>query len=334
MPQTVRFNIPFSARLCPHRDWADEQNQAWVRASGLIRSEDGFRQYKSWDLADAAARIYPEANRDALADTLNFFTIGFLFDDQFDPAAPGSLSVVAQTAAEMAVIPFRPDNAPVEVDCPITWAWAVLWRRIAAVTSPTWQQRFAAHFAQWLTAHVWETRLTALGRLPDVPAYVRHRRRSVGLDHSYDIAEWTYGFEVPPAAAEHPLLRSLRDAATDAISFMNDIHSYERETSRGEAHNLVMVLRHQRRLSVQEAVSEAARMANEALARFVDLEQQLCAVYDGLRLTGPERDATDRFVQGMRDWIRGNHDWALHSSRYAEFGHHSTPVDDLLRADV
>ncbi|MFE9017981.1 terpene cyclase [Streptomyces sp. NPDC007808] len=316
MPQSVTFDIPVPARVSRHRDRVREANMRWVVTHGLAPSAEGREAYRSWDLADAAARIYHAAECDALVDTLNFFSIGFLFDDQFDPTEPDRLDAVARAAAEMAAIPFRPLGAPTEFTTPITVAWAGLWPRMAAATSPVWQARFAGHFAQWLTAHVWETRLTAERRVPDPDEYVRLRRRSVGLDHSYDVAEWTYGFELPVTVAAHPLLRRLRLAATDAIAFMNDIHSYEREMSRREAHNLVSVLRRHEGLSSRAAVAKASGMAREALDRFLRLRGDVPAVCDALPLSHAEAAAAFRFVEGIGDWIRGNHDWAVRSGRY------------------
>ncbi|KAB2346909.1 terpene synthase family protein [Actinomadura rudentiformis] len=331
MPQKVRFEIPFAPHVSPFRDWARERNVEWLAASGLTASEEGRERYRLWNLADAAARIYHAADPDALAETLNFFSIGFLFDDQFDPDMPGRLPRVARTAAEMAVVPFRPVGASVEFVCPVTEAWAALWQRIAARTPATWQERFAAHFAQWLTAHVWEVRLTAEGYIPELDGYIRLRRQSVGLDHSYDIAEWTYGFEMPAAAAAHPLFRELRVAATDTIAFMNDIHSYERETSRHEAHNLVIVLHQRCGLSREEAVARAAEMTREALARFMTLESNVPEAYEELRLDDVQRDSADRFLDGVKDWIRGNHDWAINSGRYKTFAPDSSAyTEDIL----
>ena len=66
-----------------------------------------------------------------------------------------------------------------------------------AQVQPDHRVGIAAHFARWLTAHVWETRLTAEGVTLTPAQYVLLRRQSVGLDHSYDIAEWTYDFELP-----------------------------------------------------------------------------------------------------------------------------------------
>lgn len=331
MPQTVTFDIPIPGSISPHRDSAREQNIQWVTDHRLVQSPAGIAEYRSWDLADAAARIYHGATHDALVQTLNFFSIGFLFDDQFDPDVSGRLGKVAQAAAEMAVVPFRPVGAPAEFSSLITEAWAAFWPRIANATPPVWQARFAAHFARWLTAHVWETRLTAEGVTLTPAQYVRLRRQSVGLDHSYDIAEWTYGFELPLRVAAHPLIGELRTAATDTISFMNDIHSYEREMHRREAHNIVAVLTRHEGLSVPAALNQAGRMARDALAQFVQLEQSLPSLCEELSLNRIERADTQRFVHAIQDWIRGNHDWAIESGRYRIPGPtKSTYADDLL----
>jgi germacradienol/geosmin synthase len=327
-----RFDMPIppAANPSPYRDQARERNLEWVIENGLVASLAGRERYESWDVADSAARIFHRADADSLTGILNFYACGFLFDDQFAQGAAYRLELVCRTATELAMIPFRPPGAATEFTNPLTRAWARLWPTFMASTSRAWQERFASHFAQWMAAHAWETRLSDGGHHLNVSDYIALRCRSVGLDHSYDLVEWAYGFESPPSLMAHPLLDAMRTAATETVALMNDVHSYPRERAQHSTHNLVLTLQHQQSLTAEEALAEAIRLAQRPLARFLTLERDLPPLYEALHLTTSERVSGDHFVQGMRDWIRGNHDWALNSGRYQPYEAVAAAYEDEL----
>ncbi|GAB2886207.1 hypothetical protein GCM10027074_63320 [Streptomyces deserti] len=88
MPQDVRFDLPFDTPVSEHLEYARARHLRWVWDMGLVRSRAGFEEYKSWDLPQAAARTYPYASADDMVVLMNWFSLAFLFDDQFDPVNP------------------------------------------------------------------------------------------------------------------------------------------------------------------------------------------------------------------------------------------------------
>ena len=317
MPQDVPFVIPFDASVSPFLRPAGTRHLEWVRDRGLVRSDAGLREYLSWDLPQAAARTYPYASADDLAMLMNWFSLAFLFDDQFDAKAEGHADRVAEVAREMITVPFRPAGTAPDVTCPITFAWAEVWAELSDGMSETWCNRFASSWARFLAAHADEVRLSAGGAVPTVEEYLELRRRTVGIHHSIDAAERSRRFEVPAQVQAHPLMREMRAVAADAIALMNDVHSLEREERRGDPHNLVTVLRYRRGCSRQAAVDEVVRMTSERLGCYLALEARTPALCDELGLSTEQRDAVAMGVEGIRNWIRGNYDWALATGRYA-----------------
>jgi germacradienol/geosmin synthase len=311
------FVIPFPAPVSPHLESVRSRHLRWVRSRGLIRSDAGAAEYESWDLPQAAARTYPHARAEDLYMLMNWFSLAFLFDDQFDAKAAGYTDRIATVARELIAIPFRPPILPPDVVCPITLAWAEVWTWLSDGMSQTWRNRFASSWARFLAAHSLEVRLSAEGTALGVADYVALRRISVGIHHSIDAAERSRHFEVPAQVQAHPLMQQMRDAAADAIAYMNDIHSLEREERRGDPHNLVTVLRRDRGWHREAAISEAVRMTNDRLALYEQLEALVPALCDELQLSDNDRRAVAMGVEGIRNWIRGNHDWALSTGRYA-----------------
>jgi hypothetical protein len=317
MPQHLPFVISFPAPVSPHAERARSRHLDWVLSRGLVRSDAGLLEYESWDLPQAAARTYPHASAEDLYMLMNWFSLAFLFDDQFDANSTGYAERVAAVAQEMITIPFRPPGALPDIVCPITEAWAEVWSWLSDGMSESWRNRFASSWARFRAAHSHEVRLSAAGVQLGLVDYMALRRITVGIHHSIDAAERSRRFEVPVQVQAHELMRDMRNAAADAIAYMNDIHSLEREERRGDPHNLVTVLRRDRGCSRQAAIEEAVRMTNRHLHLYERLESKMPDVCDELGLDADGRRSVDMGVEGIRNWIRGNYDWALSTGRYA-----------------
>jgi hypothetical protein len=184
-----------------------------------------------------------------------------------------------------------------------------------------------------MAAHAYEVRRAADGGAGafGLAEYRVLRRQTVGMYHALDVVERSRLRELPPQVAAHPVMRGMRTCATDTIAYMNDIHSLEREERRGDPHNLVPVLCREHGLSREAALDEAIRLARGELDEYLRLESQLTKVCDEFALDGAERESVAWCVDGIRAWIRGNHDWARATARYA-LGRAANPTEDLLPA--
>ncbi|MEV0113946.1 7-epi-alpha-eudesmol synthase [Streptomyces sp. NPDC050844] len=317
MPQDVRFDLPFTTPVSEHLAYAREQHLRWVREMGLVRSQAGFEEYVSWDLPQAAIRTYPHASADDMVVLMNWFSLAFLFDDQFDTGRPDRADRIAEVARELIATPLRPAGSEPRVVCPITVAWAEVWAQLSDGMSLAWRTRFAASWGRFLVAHSEEVDLAAQGAALGLEEYTDFRRRTVGIHHSIDAGERSRRFEVPAQVQAHPVMIGLRDAAADTIGFMNDIHSFEREKRRGDGHNLIVVLRHERGCSWEEAADDAIRMTTERLSDYLEYEAQVPAMCAELNLSEADRDLVWMGVEAARHWINGNYEWALTTGRYA-----------------
>ncbi|MEW2527392.1 7-epi-alpha-eudesmol synthase [Streptomyces sp. NPDC047071] len=339
MPQDVRFDIPFATPVSEHLAYAEDRHLRWVRDMELVRSQEGFDEYVTWDLPQAAIRTYPYASAEDMVVLMNWFSLAFLFDDQFDTGRPGRADRIAEVARELVVTTLRPAGSRPRVVCPITLAWAQVWERLADGMSLPWRTRFSASWGRFLVAHSEEIDVAARGVVLGLDEYTAFRRRTVGIHHSIDAGERSRRFEVPAQAQAHPVMIRLRDAAADTIGFMNDIHSFEREARRGDGHNLITVLQRAHGCSREDATAEAIRRTQDRLTDYLRLESHVPQMCHELRLGDDERARVHMGVDAIRHWISGNYQWALTSGRYTaakdgpaaraeKRGHGS--VDDLL----
>ncbi|MGW0821385.1 7-epi-alpha-eudesmol synthase [Streptomyces sp. NPDC002845] len=319
MPQDVRFDLPFETPVSEHVEYARGRHLRWVWERGLVRSQAGFQEYQSWDLPQAAARTYPHASAEDMVVLMNWFSLAFLFDDQFDAARPDRADRIAEVARELIATPLRPAGTAPRVVCPVTVAWAEVWAHLCEGMSLTWRTRFAASWGRFLVAHAEEVDLAARGLAGtlSLDEYAAFRRRTVGIHHSIDAGERSRGFEVPAQVQAHPLMARMRDLAADTIGFMNDIHSFEREKRRGDGHNLIAVLHRERGCTWEEALDEACRMTTRCLDEYLALETRVPEMCEELGLTGEQRAQVRMGVEAIQHWINGNYEWALTSGRYA-----------------
>ncbi|MET9081338.1 7-epi-alpha-eudesmol synthase [Streptomyces sp. NPDC004237] len=319
MPQDVTFDLPFDTPVSEHLEYARARHLRWIWDMGLVRSKAGFEEYKSWDLPQAAARTYPHASAEDMVVLMNWFSLAFLFDDQFDANRPDRADRIADVARELIATPLRPSGIRPRVVCPITMAWAEVWQHLSDGMSLTWRTRFAASWGRFLVAHCEEVDLAARGLAGTLglDEYAAFRRRTVGIHHSIDAGERSRRFEVPAQVQAHPLMERMRDLASDTIGFMNDIHSFERERRRGDGHNLIAVLHRERGGSWSDAMQEAYRMTTVCLDEYVELETRVPRMCDELGLDEKQRDAVRMGVEAIQHWINGNYVWGLSSGRYA-----------------
>jgi terpene synthase-like protein len=333
MPQDAVFEIPFPSLINPHWASARAAHLSWIRARDLVRSEARMEEYLSWDLPQSTARTYPYAEHDELKMLMDFISIFFLFDDEFDMLWDDRRARLAAVTQEMITIPYRPPGASPDIVSPLTLAWIEVWTAFSREMSETWQNRFASNWARFLTAAMEEAHLTARRAVMDLNSYVGLRRRSVGIYHCLDAAERSRRFEVPPQLQAHQRMRDLRAAATDTIGFMNDVQSLERDERRGNPYNLVLLLQRELHCSRTEAIDRAMQMTRERLSAVIQLQAeipQICAV---LGLSDNEFTAVEQGVEGVRNWIRGYYDWACQSGRYAAATPHETTADQLQFED-
>lgn len=121
MPQDVRFDLPFATPVSAHLEYAQARHLRWVWDKGLVRSNAGFEEYRSWDLPQAAARTYPHASADDMVVLMNWFSLAFLFDDQFDSGRPDRADRIAEVARELIVTPLRPAGITPGWSAPSRW---------------------------------------------------------------------------------------------------------------------------------------------------------------------------------------------------------------------
>jgi cell division protein ZapA (FtsZ GTPase activity inhibitor) len=104
------------------------------------------------------------------------------------------------------------------------------------------------------------------------------------------------------------LLATLRDVASDVIAWINDIVSYQKESSFNDPHNMISVLMADCGITHEQASKKTVEFINEQLDNFIQL---------AARARQQLGRAGGAYIEGLESWIRGVYDWSFVSERYS-----------------
>jgi 5-epi-alpha-selinene synthase len=170
--------------------------------------------------------------------------------------------------------------------------------------------RFIRSVEECLTGGVWEATNRARDITPDVSRYIKMREFTSSVVTILNLILIAFGIELPPEVLNHIDVQRLSLKANNIICWANDISSFDKEMRCGDVHNLVLTLRHKHQHTLQEAIQCAATIHDNEVRAFMELETQLPSF-------GKDIDfQLERYVSGLRSWIRGSLDWHCTSERY------------------
>lgn len=300
---------PFPSAINPHAAEVQEALTQWVQHLGLIQGSAALARFHASKFGYLTARAYPVIGRDELLLLSSWNTWLFCLDDQSDESGFGRAPTTMKAIFDrfMAVLA----DAPAADDSPLTRALVDLWARMTARSGPIWRDRFRASVAAYFASQVWEATNRAHGRIPAQDEYIRMRRITGALDTGIVLIDLAAHLTLPAEVRTSPLVTNLCDAANDIVCWTNDLVSLAKEMARGDVHNLVVVLHHQRGGTLQAATNAVAQMIHDRTATYLAQERSV-PIY------GAAVDANLATYLGvLRSWMRGNFDWGRDSGRYS-----------------
>ncbi|MFY1830862.1 terpene synthase family protein [Myxococcus fulvus] len=315
MNVAVNFPLPFVSLCSPDRDAARQRNFDWARGFGLVANEVDERRYRSWDIADLAARWLPQASGAELDLAVDAIVVGTLIDEQFDGARdllPAQVRADCETLLAILQVEGRPPP-PVGV---LAAALADVWTRTCRGASLEWRRRAARHWRWFLEAFPEEARWRQGSVKLTRDSFLALRRKSGLVYMMMDLTEKANGFETTERARQVPGVQRLLDLTADLIDTMNDVCSVEKERARGDVHNLVLVLHAEQGGSREGALVEAHDSMRRWCEEFIQIAAGLPEACARQQLSRAETDNLLRLVQGLEENIGGHPDWYRTTRRY------------------
>jgi 5-epi-alpha-selinene synthase len=301
---------PFSPVISPHAEAIHENTLGWLGRFDVFDEDAAYSAFYSSHIGRLAARFHPDAPQDALQLVSDWYAWMFLKDDQRDESDFGKHPELL-AAANNRYLEILKGADPRVSEQPLLYALKDLRQRLVA-KAPTdlWMRRFTRSVAEHFTSTVWEATNRSRRLNPDLKSYVRMRPITGGLYVDTEFIGITERTHVPPEVREHPDVGALMRASNNVVCWANDLFSLEKEAKRGDVHNIVLVLQHERGLSLRSAVAEVVAMHNAQVREFERAEPRIPSFGRAVNTN------LSRFVSVLKTRMRGNFDWSQESGRY------------------
>ncbi|MGG7575713.1 terpene synthase family protein [Streptomyces sirii] len=324
MPQDVEFALPFPTRISPDADAARARSVAWCRRRGLVTNSVDEGRVRRWDIAGLMAAWLPDASADRLDLAVDAVLVATFLDDQFDgPLAQQTQRVRAVCDAFHDVM--ASSGGVLDGSGPLVAAFAEVWQRLSQGATAEWIDRTARHWDWYFDAYAEEADNRARRRIPTVEEHFALRRKSGFVYAMTDLSQKAYGFELPRHAYDDPVLRHMLDITADVVDTLNDVHSVEKEESRGDLHNLVLAIERESGCGRRESIARIQRLIDDWNREFLEHER---ALLDGAERDGP---VLRPFVDCMRSAMSGYLHWSRTCQRYSQL---IPPTEPALAADL
>jgi len=307
---------PESWQLCA-------QVEAWARGRGLVLGDPDTSPLGRARCERLAARVFPGADLAAVDLFARWLTWTLALDDTLDhPPLADSGSAVhglyEDLLRAMRRGHARPGARPLEA------ALVELWQATSRGMSRDWRRRFMLHLEAHRDGCAEEAVNRRIGHTPSPAEYAPLRRRACG-PFLYDLIEPVLGVELSPRLLRTPRWKTLADSVADVVAWANDLASHDRESARGDTHNLPAVLAAAEGIDLAGvgAIGDIGDMGDAVVDRIADrlddawkAARRLPEMLDRLQLTVAQRGAAAQVVKVLLDTPRAHLDWLAESGRY------------------
>jgi hypothetical protein len=310
-----RLYCPFPSRINSHVLAADEHTVRWIRKFRLLRTEEQILQYRKEGYAYMVARMFPNATLETLCAYSDLNTLLFLVDDfldQKDAMVSGGhdSDAVAVFSKQFVTILDDPGVGAGSSE-PVFVALADLWARLVRLGSPEWVTKYKKSLWRIFEAALWQHKNIEAGIWPSLQDYMNRRQYIGAANIATDCVEMIDQINLPEAVWNHHILVELTELCRNTVCWANDLFSLAKEREKGEYHNMVTILAHEKHLSLQRAIGRTITIHDHQVRRFIRLTAIL-PVYD--ENTNCE---IVRYIEGLKSIMRANIDWSSHeTSRY------------------
>jgi len=322
---------PFNSQISPYAAAVEAHTTEWVRRYSL---HDAIRGYKESKFAYITSRFYPTAEFGRLCLANDLLVLLFLMDDIFDnkdEAAQHPDNLKKLLYACLGILKeghtyALPEKAPAGQDVVhqgitqtmaavdhlnILAALSDVWRRVESCTSADYQHTFVKDMLKLFNAVNWQNQNVNAARMPSVADYIESRPLIGGAHIAATLIELAEQVHVPEDIINHKKLHTLTMLCGHLGCWANDLYSLGKELEQGDTHNLVLVIREERQLAIDEAINETVRLHNQEMIQFERIFHSLPSFDD------KTDEEVYKYAFCLAMIVRGNIDWSLQdTSRY------------------
>jgi hypothetical protein len=299
---------PFPSRINPFVQDAHQHTLQWVQRFRLYTGA-GFKKFIADNFASMTARFYPTADKQRLCLANDVDVLLFAMDDiieqQRNKTGVEHFGHFMNSCLAILYDPGSHRNATTGIFA----AFRDVWQRLQQVSSPGWQQHFARSIAK-LFAVAQEKCLKATDHLPSIAGFYKQRPYEGAPQISTDLITVIENIVLPEAILEHHTIVELTMLARKAVCWANDLFSLSKEMEQADPHNMVLVAKQEKGLTLPDAIKFTAYLHDNDMTRFVRMATELPSF-------GPHDADLRRYVYILSAILKGNIDWSItETARY------------------
>ncbi|KAK3368782.1 isoprenoid synthase domain-containing protein [Podospora didyma] len=183
-------------------------------------SEKHKRGFVSWKLSDVVLFMFSTGDTYRVKLACELLLLGFLMDDWFDHHTLSQITAVVSRLDTLLASPatFTPRSN-------IEQMHFSLFTRILAVANTPYEPAILSTYMSMLSCHCDAARDTTTS----LRKYLASREADVGMPICVELLYWTDSSLASTTPSERAVLRGLDRVASDHVSILNDVFSFERE---------------------------------------------------------------------------------------------------------
>ncbi len=298
------FDTLSDAARNPHEQQIEELIADWIDHEYLFLSEQQREYYKKCRFGMISSCFYPKASYEALIVGARLVVLLFIHDDFTDNYSIEELrSYLLKSEAIMAGHPIPCKKGD------MLHQFVLFRNALQPLVSGEWMCKWNNDLNYFYEGMIMERCFPAPDRYPSTQQYIFLREHLIGMYIYQDIVELYMPSLLPYALLSQPHVRELRPAASRIIAWCHDYYSVEKELDAGQIMNLVLVIKEERRCSLEEAHAEAARIHDKEVRTFLHLK-------DNAPDFGPYNELFREYAHHLQLMFKGNYLWHLCSGRY------------------
>ncbi|KAF7350097.1 Terpene cyclase [Mycena venus] len=303
---------PFPVAYNRWEDVVSGETLTWIESLSVLSGRDmnKLRAVNFCKFASMAYAYFTDVHHFRVAcDLVNLL---FVLDDITDQLSAAEARFI--TAISLAAIRDRETPRP-QGEHPVGEMHRSFSERLHFVVNPHVLGRFIANYEKYLEAIVDEASERDHKIVhSSLDSYLTLRRATAAVTVCFDLLLIPH--DIPQDILRDPRVARVESLGLDLVCVANDILSFNAEQARGDTHNAVTVVMHQRGLSIQGAMDFVGAWYQETAQEF----------YTAMRDLPPCGSVTIRnrvkmYFAAIANWVTSNYEWSLGSARYFPPGH-------------
>lgn len=303
MKSTLRpqLNYPFQDLINPMAGKVEELVVQWIEKDYQSMPEAYHKKKTSYKHIETLAgkmmaRMYPYATLQQLIPICRFSLWGLSYDDFYEDCTMAELQDLRNRAvAVLRGYPLYPgENA-------IFHQLQLQREEMLPQMSPAWMERYAQSISAGFEGMQFEAPYKAKMEFPSLHDYMAIREKAVLVYPLIVLLELQLEEPLPDEIANHPQMLSIAAITCRILAWCNDFFSLAKEIGK-DVMNLVLVIQHHEKCTLEEAFAEAENIHNQDLVLYMNLCSNLPDFGKYNHLVKQFVAVNNLMIQGHKSW--------------------------------